>query len=180
MAARAYADGVSTTEAKRPGLRLRDVPMDVLLLAGLPAVAGTIHLVAIVQHITEDQGLGVFFLVVGIPQMLAARALLRDPADARMLRLTAAGSLALALLWILSRTVGIPFGPEPGVTKPGVADAIATFMELAFVVLAATLLWRPQRGQRWMTAMRGGLGPRLIPALLSASLFIAAIGGHEH
>jgi hypothetical protein len=95
-----------------------------------------------------------------------------------MLKLAAVGSAAVALLWIFSRTTGVPFGPDAGkVSSVGVADTIATLQELAFAAIAAVVVWRDERRLAWLS---GPLGVRLTFAVLSLTLFMAALGGHQH
>ncbi len=54
------------------------------------------------------------------------------------------GNLAIAGLWLVTRTVGIPlFGPHAGeVEEVGVADLFATTSELALVVALVRVLLR--------------------------------------
>ena len=147
-------------------------------LTGLAATAGLIHLVAAAEHVGVDWSLGVFFVLVGAGQLLAARLVHRDPRDARLLTLVAAASVAIALLWIFSRTTGVPFGPDAGeVESVGVADTIATLLELGFAALAAAVLWGGGRAVAWLST---GMGIRLTFAVLSLALMLAALGGHEH
>lgn len=157
------------------------VPGRVLALVGLAATAGVIHLVATVEHVGDDWPLGVFFALVGSGQLLAARSIYRRPDDRRVLKAVAAGSVAIALLWLLSRTTGLPFGPRAGkVSSVGAADTIATLQELAFAAIVAATVRQPENGTPRLAWLNSGLGTRLTTAVLSASLLVAAIGGHEH
>ncbi len=97
-----------------------------------------------------------------------------------MLRLAALGSVIVSLLWVLSRTTGIPFGPEPGRAAVGVADTIATLQQFALAAIVVALLRRPTAGSPTLAWLNSGMGTRVTTALLSATLFIAAVGGHEH
>ena len=160
--------------APRP---LSDAPAAVAL-TGLVGVAGFIHLIASIEHVSEEWSLWVFFLLVGIGQLGAAWLVRRDPRDRRLLALVSIGSVAIALLWLFSRTTGVPFGPDAGeVESVGVADTIATLCELGFAAIAATVLWRGDGAVAWL---RGEIGIRLTFALLSLALLLAALGGHEH
>jgi Multicopper oxidase len=67
---------------------------------------------------------------------LLAVALLVRP-SAAVSRLVVGVSLATVALWLVSRTVGLPFGPAPGVEPFGPADSIASLLEL---LTAAALL----------------------------------------
>lgn len=147
-------------------------------LAGLAATAGLIHLIASAEHVGADWTLGVFFLLVGSGQVAAAWFVHRSPHDARLLTAVAVGSVAIALLWIFSRTTGVPFGPDAGeVESVGVADTIATLLELGFAALAATVVLRGDTAVAWLSS---AMGIRLTFVVFSMALMLAALGGHEH
>ena len=147
-------------------------------LAGLVGTAGAIHLAASVEHVIEDWWLGAFFVVVGVAQLVAARFVYGDSENERALRIIAAAGLGVALLWVVSRTTGLPFGPDAGeVAKVGVADTIATLQELTFAAIVAAVAWRGERAVAWMSSE---IGIRLVFAVLSLTLMLAAFGGHEH
>jgi hypothetical protein len=162
----------------RPVARSAPASHAATALVGLAGVAGLVHLVAAIEHVTEPWTLPVFFLVVGAGQLFAAWAIHRDPRDERLLKLVAVGSVGVALLWIFSRTTGVPVGPDAGeVESVGVADTIATMLELGLAALAGTILWRGERAVAWLA---GPIGIRLTYAVLSLTLMMAAFGGHEH
>ncbi len=163
---------------ERPAARVVGLPHGALALAGMAATAGVVHLVAMVEHIAEDWGLAVFFALVGAAQVAAGWRIYRNAADARLLKLVALGSVAVALAWVWSRTTGMPFGPEAGrVAKVGVGDTIATLLELGFAALAAVVLTRGEQAVAWLS---GAMGVRLTCAVLSLALMMAAVGGHQH
>jgi hypothetical protein len=88
------------------------------------------------------------------------------------------GSVAVALLWVFSRTTGLPLGSDAGdVAKVGVGDTVATLLELAFAALAGLVLWRGHQRVAWLS---GPLGVRLTYTALTASILLAAMGGHQH
>jgi hypothetical protein len=146
-------------------------------LAGLAGAAGLIHLIAMIEHVGVEWTLALFFAAVGIGQMAAAWLIYRQGAGTRLLALAAAGSVAIALLWLFSRTTGLSFGPEQGRRDVGVGDTIASVLEVAFAGLAGLRLWRGDERLAWLSS---GMGIRLTWALLSLSLMMAAFGGHEH
>ncbi len=81
----------------------------------------------------------------------------------RVLLAGAAGSAALVLLWLVSRTSGLPFGPEAGVAEPiGAADTLCVVMEVLSGGLAAVAVtaWAPTRLRR----RRRRAGPPSSPA----------------
>jgi hypothetical protein len=73
-----------------------------------------------------------------------------------------AGNLAIVVLYLLTRTVGIPFfGPEPGEVEGfGFVDVCATASELGIAVaLGAVLLWNaaPERRRTILLIVAIGL-----------------------
>jgi hypothetical protein len=69
---------------------------------------------------------------------------LRQPGRT-LLTLGAVGNLAVVALWIMSRTVGVPIGPE--VWRPEAItaiDSMATTLELAIVAGVPWFLFRQQ------------------------------------
>jgi hypothetical protein len=98
------------------------------------------------EHFEEWWGYGAFFLVSAIFQGAYAPALVRWPRP-WIFYLGIAANLGVVVLWLVTRTVGIPFfGPHAGeVEAVGALDLVATAAEvaLAFVLFAA--LWRSRR-----------------------------------
>lgn len=163
---------------ERPVARVVALPHGALALAGLAATAGVIHLVAAIEHIGAEWELAIFFVLAGAGQFAAGWRIYLDASDARLLKLVAGASIVLALLWIWSRTTGMPFGPESGrIAKVGVGDTIATLLELAFAALVVVVLTRGERALAWLSS---GIGVRLTCAVLSLALMMAAVGGHQH
>ncbi len=104
------------------------------------------------EHFEEWWGYGTFFLVSAVAQVLYVPLLLRWP-NQTILLLGIGGNFVIVLLYILTRTVGIPaFGPHAGeVEGVGLADLCATTSELEIVVaLGVMLLWVSlPRGDAW-------------------------------
>lgn len=179
----AYHPGVASPGVPVPRTvpRHLSLPNAVVVLTGLAMTAGVIHVVAVIEHVSVSWMLGVFFGLVGAGQLLAAWWIYHKPGDRRMMKAAAIGSGVVALLWVFSRTTGLPFGPDAGeVASVGVADTIATLQEVAFATIVAALVWRPGRGEQRMAWLSSGLGIRFTFAVLSATLLLAAMGGHEH
>ena len=163
---------------ERPAAQHLSLPHGALALAGLAATAGFIHLVAMIEHIGVDWTLALFFLLVGSGQLALGWWIYRDGADARLLKLAAVASVGVAMLWVWSRTTGMPFGPEAGgPRKVGVGDTIATLLELGFAALVGVILARGARAVAWLS---GPIGVRLTCLVLSLALMMAALGGHQH
>lgn len=105
--------------------------------------AGIIHLAQVASHLDEDVRFGAFFLILGGLQVTAAIALVRARRPA-WYRLGIMGSIATIAIWLLSRSLGLPFGAEPGsVETVGMADAAASLLEGITVV--ALILWLRDR-----------------------------------
>lgn len=169
---------VTDVPIELPVSRSDSLPHGALALAGLAGTAGVIHFVATIEHIGSEWDLAVFFALVGAGQVTVGWRIYREVYGVRLLTLAAGVNLVVALLWIWSRTAGMPFGPESdGVVKVGAGDAIATLLELAFVALVAITLTRGARALAWFSS---GLGVRLTFAVLSLCLMTAAFGGHQH
>jgi hypothetical protein len=66
------------------------------------------------EHLAEWWGYGSFFVVISLAQVLYPIALDRWPGR-RLFLLGIVGNLVSLLLWLVSRTLGIPFvGPDAG------------------------------------------------------------------
>ena len=111
--------------------------------AGLSLVAALVHLWVTPEHLEEWWGYGAFFLVCAAAQALYAPLLLRRPNRAILL-LGVAGNLAVVILWLVTRTTGIPlFGPHAGeVEEAGALDLACTLAEVGIVVGLGTLAMR--------------------------------------
>lgn len=108
--------------------------------------AGIIHLAQVALHLAEDVRFGAFFIIVGGLQLVAALALSRA-CRPRWYWLGIAGSVATIAIWLISRSLGLPFGAEPGSPEAiGSADAAASLLEGVTVV--ALLLWLHDRTPR--------------------------------
>jgi hypothetical protein len=152
-----------------------------VVLAAAAVGAGAIHLVFAPEHLTEYQPLGIGFVVAGVLQLLWAVALvLRD--SRRWLVVGGVLSLAFAGVYLMSRTVGLPIGPEAFQAEPfGLSDVICCALELPVGVAALLLARRPaalrrRLGLRWAAALAVGLA--LVGS--ASTTAIAASGSHEH
>jgi hypothetical protein len=101
------------------------------------------------EHFEEWWGYGTFFLATAISQGAYGAALLRW-SHQLLLLLGIGGNLLIVVLYLVTRTVGVPtFGPHAGeVEGVGAIDLCATVSELAIVLaLRAVLLQNlsPQR-----------------------------------
>ena len=119
-------------------------PPDILRFAVAVASAGaaTIHFAVIDQHLAEYWLFGVFFVAVALAQLGWMVAVVGNPTSAVYL-VGALGNALIAVTWVLSRTTGLPLGPEGGEPEPvGTADVVSTAFELAIVVGAVGAVLR--------------------------------------
>jgi hypothetical protein len=125
-------------ETSYPGL--------LVLAAGLSLAAGVVHFTVVPEHLSEWWGYGFFFTIVALAQLTYGLLLFIRPwayaedggfrsqpaAYTRRIYLAGAiGNLAVICLYLITRTVGIPFfGPGAGEVEPVTAlDAAVTLTE---------------------------------------------------
>jgi hypothetical protein len=105
------------------------------------ATAG-IHFAVMGEHFREYVAFGVFFSLVAWFQALWALGIVVSPTRPVL----AAGlvvNATVVVIWIVSRTAGLPIGPEPGTAEPAAfLDVLSTILEIGIVVGAAALLVR--------------------------------------
>lgn len=124
-------------------------------LRGLAAVfslaAGVVHLAQTRIHLppVEPWTFSAFFIVVGLMQ-LGAAVLLVAPRPRPWFWLGILGSAAVIGTWLVSRSLGLPFGAEPGQAEQvGMADAAASLLEgMTIVALALWLVSGDERRRR--------------------------------
>ncbi len=137
--------------------------------AALSLVAALIHLWVMPEHFREWWGYGAFFLVSAVAQALYVPLLLRWPGRTILL-LGVGGNLAIVSLYLLTRTVGIPFfGPHAGELE-GVSftDLCATTSELGIILALGAVLLRNLRSER----------RRLVPIIVAIA--VVSVGHLVH
>jgi hypothetical protein len=141
-------------------------------VALLSTGAAAIHFAVAKDHFEEYALFGVFFVLIGAAQLLWALLVLFRPTRV-VLALGLAGNLAVAALWAVDRTWGLPIGPEHW--KPehvGFADVTTTAFELVLALGCVALVGRAgrARGVRPLPSIRTGL------VLLGALTAITVLG----
>jgi len=130
--------------------------------AALTAGAGAIHLAVVPDHLREYLLFGIFFAVVGAAQLGAAVTLLRPTRP--LILGVAIGQALLVALWLVSRTTGLPIGPQPWTPEEiGVADVVCIGLELLSVAVLAGLLVRAGLGAA-LGARSAAAGPAAVCA----------------
>jgi hypothetical protein len=141
-----------------------------------------IHFAVAPEHLRVYPPYGLFFMLVGLLQVALAAAVVLRPSPPILLG-GAAFSLLVIAVWLLSRTVGLPIGPTPGIPEAiGLADLLTTLMEWIAVILLLIADARLDR-RRPLHGVRLTIG--LVPVgAISFLLTLAAIaavalpGGH--
>jgi hypothetical protein len=153
-----------------PGVRRLD---DQLFLAcGLSWGAGLIHVHAATDHVDGYVLFAVFFALLALAQFAWGIAICRSPARG-LLGAGAVVSVLVVMLWAVSRTIGLPIGPEPWSPEPlGAIDSIASGDEAFLALLVILQLSAGSAGallrRLRQVATAGGLGLVLLSSLALA------------
>jgi hypothetical protein len=149
------------------------------VVAILSLGAAAVHVFVIEAHLAEYWLFGVFFAVLAFLQAAWGVAVLPRPTH-RLLVWGAVGNAIVVGVWLVSRTVGVPLGPEAGSPEAvGFIDTAATVFE-ALLVGGVVALLHP------------GLAARPIPrefvpaGILAVGVMVGTVGrdamlsGGEH
>ena len=151
------------------GLR-RGLPLPLVIASVATAGSALVHFAVAPEHFAEWWGFGLFFVLCAEVQLGWALLLGRIRSN-RMLAVGIAGSLALVAVWALSRTTGLPFGPEPGVPEEiGLPDVVSVVLEL---ITAAACAWALLVRNR--IAVRTSLPLRALGLALTIALTVWAL-----
>jgi len=165
---------VTDIAAGAPADRAVRLEQAVVLLAALSWVAALIHAVVVPEHWQEYRPYAVCFTALAAAQAGWSIAVFRGPTPT-LLRAGAVLSAGVVAVWVLSRTVGLPLGPEPGRPEAvGVIDVAATLAELA-IVAAAAAFWRD-----WPDVDVAPWALRLGTVILVGAGVALTLGGHAH
>jgi hypothetical protein len=157
------------------------VPPDARLVVAATASAGAaaIHFAVLSEHIDEYWLFGLFFFGSGVAQLVWAAAVVVRPERA-VVAVGALGNAAIIVLWVVSRTAGLPLGPEAGSPEAvGVADVAATALEGMILLTTVWYLARPTVRRPASSAFT------LIVAVWAAVIVAVALAdhasaGHDH
>jgi hypothetical protein len=167
------------TKLSRPERSITAVEELALVAALLVFASSFIHSALIGDHFEEHWLMGVFFAVVTLGQAVWAVLIYGNPLNRRLLVAGVVGNLAVAVVWAISRTSGVPLGSHPWEPEPvGEVDLFATLDELGAAVLALIVL----AGLRGARLSVSNVHLR-IAAMLAGPLFIwsvLAAFGAEH
>lgn len=151
-----------------------------LVAAGLSFAAAAIHIAVVPEHFAESAAEGVAFALLALFQIVTGALLTVRPSD-RVKTAVVAVSLGATLMWVITRTAGVPFVPELASPEAvALRDAMATAFEVGIV---ATVLALPISLRSRRFGMVGNLS--LVPILGLTGIFtLIAIAGpapaHDH
>jgi hypothetical protein len=158
---------LADTEVRTRPAAVRPYPVG---LAALSAGAAAIHFAVVFEHFTEYTLYGVFFLVISWAQLIWPAVLVWRPSRPWLWAGIGGNALVLAI-YVASRTVGLPFGPDlHDVESVGALDVVSCVLEAALIAGCAALLWRPSLADR--PAPRSGLAAA--SALLAVPVAVIA------
>ncbi len=139
--------------ARRDRARLGAAPVGGPLEARLALMAcsvgaAVVHADVIGAHFRESALYGGVFLLAALAQLVWG-VLVARRADRALLACGVVGNGLIVALWLLTRTAGLPVGPQPWQAETvGALDLLATVLELALVVGALLLLAGSARARR--------------------------------
>jgi hypothetical protein len=145
--------------------------------AVLSAAAAVVHLSVARVHFDEYWLFGVLFVASGVLQLAWAVLIWRRRDDRRLLVAGLALQLGIVVVWVASRTTGLPDGPERW--KPesvGPLDAVCSLDEVLIVVLGAVAV----RAARRRRGVVDGLEAFALIATAGTWFLLAAGAGHGH
>src|SRR6266536_3519800 len=111
-----------------------------LLLMACSVGAAVVHADVITSHFQVSALYGWFFVLSALTQLAWGLLVVRQP-DRALLATGAVGNGLIVVLWLATRTTGLPIGPTPWQAESvGGFDVLATVLELALVVGSVVLL----------------------------------------
>ena len=112
----------------------------VATLCVLSGASAAIHFAVIGEHFAEYWAFGTFFLVLAWFQAAWAVLVVTRPSRSLLL-IGAIVNAAVVVIWLWSRTLGLPIGPEAGETEPAqLIDVVATVAEGLLVLGCLAML----------------------------------------
>ncbi|MDP8956754.1 MAG: hypothetical protein M3N24_07335 [Actinomycetota bacterium] len=149
--------------------------------AVLSAAVGTIHLFVAGSHFDYYWTHGAFFVAVGLGQIAWAALVLAFPSRF-LLMAGIAGNALIVGTWIMSRTLGAPFGPRAWTPEPiAYIDLLATGFEVLIVVWTFFLLRPGPAVAPDSSSLRSFFGfAGVVLTLSTAAIVVDGLRGHAH
>lgn len=129
------------TVATRPAIALQ-------VAAAASLLAGVIHYAVVPEHLTHWWVYAAFFTLLGAFEIVWA-ALILTGRERRLLLLGLIVNVAVLALWAVTRSTGLPFGPDPGNPEAvAMPDLLCCVAELVTVLALLYALIRPSTTSR--------------------------------
>jgi hypothetical protein len=143
----------------------------------LVGASAAIHLSVVAPHLDDSRLAAAFFVAIGLWQAAWAVRLVRDPS--RTVLVTGiAGSSLILVVWALSRTTGLPVGPDPWTREAvGAADLVASGCEVSAILGSVLLLGRSRVTSPRFAIARTAMRAATVLAFLNVASL--SVGGHE-
>ncbi len=153
-----------------------------VLLAVLLGAAAAIHFAMVPAHAAVWKAEGVAFMVSAWIQVVLAIVVLARPSR-RILQLVVGVNLVFVGVWALSRTAGLPAGPNSGTAEAmTIVDLSCVAFEALAAALAAALVVRPRLGHRLgeSALVAASVIPVAVIVLTTAVLVSPTASSHTH
>jgi len=135
--------------------------------------AGLVHVAVVNEHLREYRLFGIFFAVLGIAQILWGVAAFARP-TVPFPQLTGAVTLGVLALWMVSRTVGLPIGPEPWTAEAAARpDVLCAVLEVALLLCLVAAAPRRSPEPAVDGGSRGAI--RYVSLLFAGALAVSAV-----
>ncbi|MHB8235224.1 MAG: hypothetical protein ACYDHT_11290 [Solirubrobacteraceae bacterium] len=145
-----------------------------VLAAALVFVGGLIHVGAAIDHYAEFPLYTLVFCSLAAGQFAWSALLLRRPSQ-RVMLLGCGFELAIVVLWVVSRTAGVPIAPTAWVPEGiGSADLVETLGECVAVIAVLSVVFSAR------ASIARALLPRMAPILLAVIVVSALFGTAAH
>jgi hypothetical protein len=159
-------------------------PVGRVVLAALLAGAAGTHFAMAPAHAEEWLAEGIAFAATGWAQVVLAVAVVVRPSR-RVLGLGIVVNLLVLAAYLVSRTAGLPLGPEAGEREPfAFIDVLTAVFEALFVVGAGLALAVPARQESrrgWQSVpVFAGVSVLVVAALTSGALASPSAREHAH
>ena len=112
----------------------------------MSAAAGVIHIAMTPVHAATAWQESLGFAAAGWFQLVTAGIVLANRGGKRFYELVAAANALFILVWIYSRTAGLPFGDNANVAESvGAIDTVSVILQVGVVLVAVRLVLAPEK-----------------------------------
>jgi hypothetical protein len=170
-------DPMSSVRERRPS----GTALTAALIVVLSGAAAAIHLAAGPEHVEELGDIGLGFYWAAIFQAGFAIAWLVSARSRGLAWIGIVGNGVLIALWLVARTVGLPF--LAGVEPIEATDAICVALEVGLVIVLASTLREAGRvlgGERSLGLGTTGIVAVTGVAVLAAAIAVVDVGAGHH